>query len=48
MRTLIVVASLAVNFVALGALEWSAQRAQAAPNGEVSVTQLPDSAELAS
>lgn len=39
-------ASLVVNFAALGALDWSAQQAQIAPVGEVSVTQLPDPTEL--
>lgn len=47
MRTLIAVAaSLIVNFVALGALNWSAEQAQIAPVGEVLVTQLPDTSEL--
>jgi hypothetical protein len=39
-------ASLVVNFGALGALDWSAHRAQVAPAGQVLVTQLPDSGEL--
>jgi hypothetical protein len=48
MRTLITaVASVVVVFAALGALDWSAHEAQTAPVGEVSVTQLPDSSEVA-
>lgn len=39
-------ASLVLNLAALGALDWSAQQAQIAPVGEVSVTQLPDPTEL--
>jgi hypothetical protein len=40
-------ASLVVNFAVLGALDWSAFQAQVPPTGEVSVTQLPAEADLA-
>jgi hypothetical protein len=47
MKTLIALAaSLVVTFGALGVLDWSAQQAQIAPIGEVSVTQLPEPTEL--
>lgn len=47
MRSLVAVAgSLIVNLAALGALQWSVLEAQAAPEGEVLVKQLPDEADL--
>jgi hypothetical protein len=39
------VASLVVNFSALGALDWDVHLAQVAPPGTVLVTQLPQSGE---
>ena len=46
-QTLITLAaSVALNLTVLAGLDWSAQQAQAAPEGIVSVVQLPESTEL--
>jgi hypothetical protein len=39
-------ASLVVNFGALGVLDWSAHEAQVPPQGQVLVTQIPDTGDL--
>lgn len=46
-QTLIgVVASLGLNFAALIGLDWSARESASAPEGVVSIVQLPDASEL--
>jgi hypothetical protein len=41
-----VAASVALNFIVLAGLDWSAREAQAIPEGVVSITQLGEVSEL--